>query len=103
MKGNIKTFLDSELPYEEWPFFAVGRAYFFQIDNKNLKALAREKDHIEGGLEFNAIQMLNDAGQLTRDEIEQLERTRIRRLWSFYSASLNEAEVLRIPDYNVYS
>lgn len=50
-KGNIEPFLDSELPYEEWlAVFAVGRAYFPELTDESLKALAR--DHIEGGLRF---------------------------------------------------
>jgi hypothetical protein len=70
-RGNLKPFLDNALPYEEWlAIIAVGQAFFPKSTCRVLKALARK--HPDDGVRFNAIMLLDDAGELSRKDAEAL-------------------------------
>ena len=63
--------MDNALPYEEWlAIIAVGQTFFPKSTLRVLKALARK--HPDDGVRFNAIALLDDAGQLNRKDIEAL-------------------------------
>jgi hypothetical protein len=69
--GNLEPFFYNALPYEEWlAIIAVGQAFFPKSTSKVLKALARK--HPDDGVRFNAITLLNDAGQLNQNDAKAL-------------------------------
>ena len=67
--GDVSPFIDSDLPYEEWlAVIRCGQDLFPTSTAKVLKILARE--HSDDGARFNAVMLLDEAGQL---EIADLE------------------------------
>jgi len=72
--GEAGPFLDTDVPYEEWlAVFVCGQSLFPESSSKILKTLARE--HIDDGVRFNAIAVLDDAGQLDVAEMKELLRS----------------------------
>jgi hypothetical protein len=69
--GDAGPFLDTDLPYEEWlAVIACAESLFPDNRSQMLKTLAR--DHADDGVRFNAITMLDDAGQLDVADIIEL-------------------------------
>ncbi|UCI19911.1 restriction endonuclease [Mesorhizobium sp. B2-1-8] len=70
--GDADPFLDETgLPYEEWlAVFAAGLSRFRDTTARVLKELAH--DHFDDGVRFNALQLLDDADQLTAAEVVTL-------------------------------
>jgi hypothetical protein len=67
--GDAVSFLDGDLPYEEWlAVFACGQSLFPTSTAKVLKVLARE--HFDDGVRFNAVMLLDEADQLEMDDLE---------------------------------
>jgi hypothetical protein len=68
-KGNADPFFDAEIPYEEWlAVIACGQSLFPASTAQVLTTLARE--HPDDGVRFNAVILLDDAGQLEPDDLE---------------------------------
>jgi hypothetical protein len=69
--GDAAPFLENQLPFEEWMAVLVsGQSIFPDRAASILKTLAR--NHLDDGVRYNAIALLEDAGQLTRADIESL-------------------------------
>jgi hypothetical protein len=69
--GDADPFLDNDLPYEEWiAVVECGQSLFPESTAKVLKIVAQQ--HVDDGVRFNAIQLLDDAGRLGRADIMQL-------------------------------
>lgn len=69
--GDPEPFLDTDLPYEEWlAVMECGQSRFLDATARVLKSLAQ--DHPDDGVRFNAVQLLDDAGQLTGQDVERL-------------------------------
>jgi hypothetical protein len=59
------------LPFEEWlAVLLSGQSIFPDHAASILKVLAR--DHFDDGIRYNAVALLDDAGQLDRADIEGL-------------------------------
>jgi hypothetical protein len=72
-KGNAAPFLETELPFEEWVAILLsGQSIFADRCAGILKTLALR--HFDDGVRYNAIALLDDAGQLDTAEIEGLLR-----------------------------
>jgi hypothetical protein len=68
-KGRPDPFFNTDLPYEEWlAVMSCGQSFFADATTKVLKELARR--HHDDGVRFNAIQLLDDAGQLTSEYVK---------------------------------
>jgi hypothetical protein len=73
-KGNVAPFLETELPFEEWMAVLVsGQSIFPDRCANILKTLARH--HLDDGVRYNAIALLEEAGHLETEEIEGLLRS----------------------------
>jgi hypothetical protein len=71
--GDASPFIDSDLPYEEWlAVIACGQCLFPTSTAKVLKILARE--HFDDGARFNAVMLLDEAGQLEIVDLEAVIR-----------------------------
>jgi hypothetical protein len=71
--GDVSALLDDHLPYEEWlAVVACGQSRFPESSAKVLRIVARQ--HVDDGVRFNAIQLLDAAGQLSAVNIKQLLR-----------------------------
>jgi hypothetical protein len=71
--GDAEPFSDSDLPYEEWlAVVDCGLSLFPESTARMLKALARE--HFDDGVRFNAVMLLDDAGQLEAGDLEAVIR-----------------------------
>jgi hypothetical protein len=69
--GNAAPFLENDLTFENWTAALVsGQSIFPDRCAGILKTLAR--DHFDDGVRYNAIALLEEAGQLTTAEIEGL-------------------------------
>jgi hypothetical protein len=71
-EGDAEVFLDSDLPYEEWlAVVACGQSRFPETTIKALRTIAEK--HFDDGVRFNAIVLLDEAGQLSRADLERLQ------------------------------
>lgn len=69
--GDAAPFLENQLPFEECTAVLIsGQSIFPDRAASILKTLARS--HFDDGVRYNAIALLEDAGQLTRADIENL-------------------------------
>jgi len=70
--GDAAPFLDeTDLPYEEWlAVMSAAQALFPTMTARVLHSLAR--DHYDDAVRFNAVQLLDDADQLTASQISAL-------------------------------
>jgi hypothetical protein len=69
--GDVEPFFDTDLPYEEWlAVIAVGQSLFPETTARILKVLAHE--HPDDGVRFNAVMLLDEAGDLSEDDVEQM-------------------------------
>jgi hypothetical protein len=69
--GDAAPLLENQLPFEEWMAVLVsGQSIFPDRAASILKTLAR--NHFDDGVRYNAIALLENAGQLTRADIESL-------------------------------
>jgi hypothetical protein len=69
--GDAEPFLNTDLPYEEWlAVMACGQSLFSDATGRVLKTLAQ--DHADDGVRFNAVMLLDEAGQLTRTDAKKL-------------------------------
>lgn len=69
--NDFDPLLDNDLPYEEWlAVLAVSQSRFPDSTCAVLKSLAL--NHFDDGVRWNAIQLLDEAGQLDTTEIENL-------------------------------
>jgi hypothetical protein len=67
--GDAGPFADSELPYEEWlAVIACGLELFPSPTVSVLKTMARA--HFGEGLRYNAVMLLDEAGQLETADVE---------------------------------
>jgi hypothetical protein len=72
--GNAAPFQESQLPFEEWIAVLVsGQSIFPDRAASILKVLAL--NHFDDGVRYNAIALLEEAGQLDSAEIEGLLRS----------------------------
>jgi hypothetical protein len=72
--GDAAPFLETGLPFEEWVAVLVsGQSIFPDHCASILTTLAR--NHFDDGVRYNAISLLDDAGQLDTAEIESLLRS----------------------------
>jgi hypothetical protein len=70
-KGDVGFFINSDLPYEEWlAVVACGQSLFPELTTNVLRTVAQE--HLDDGVRFNAIMLLDEAGQLSGSDIEGL-------------------------------
>jgi hypothetical protein len=71
--GDARPFTDCDLPYEEWlAVIRVGQDRFPLSTAKVLKIFARE--HFDDGARFNAVMLLDEAGQLETGDLEAVIR-----------------------------
>jgi hypothetical protein len=69
--GDAEPFRDTNLPYEEWlAVMACGQELFPKRTGRVLKRLAQH--HFNDGVRFNAVQLLDDAGQLSLADVKRL-------------------------------
>jgi hypothetical protein len=69
--GNAAVFMDCDLPYEEWiAVMAVGQSLFPLASSRLLRSLAT--DHYDDAVRYNALQLLDDAGELETDFVNGL-------------------------------
>lgn len=72
--GNAAPFLETQLPFEEWLAVLVsGQSIFADRCASVLKTLARH--HFDYGVRYNAIALLEEAGQLDTADIEGLRQS----------------------------
>jgi len=68
---DIDPFLDNDLPYDEWvAVVECGLSRFPKSATKILKIVAQR--HVDDGVRFNVIQLLDDAGGLSSADIRRL-------------------------------
>lgn len=66
--------MDCDLPYEEWiAVMAVGQSLFPLASNRLLRSLAT--DHYDDAVRYNALQLLDGAGELDTDFVNGLLET----------------------------
>jgi hypothetical protein len=69
--NEAKDFLYTDIPYEEWlAVVNFGLSRFSKSTGYVLLSLARE--HLDSGVRFNAVQLLDEAGQLKTSDIKKL-------------------------------
>jgi hypothetical protein len=69
--GSAAPFLETELPFEQWLAVLIsGQSIFPDRCASILNTLAR--DHFDDGVRYNAIALLEEAGQLSPSEIESM-------------------------------
>lgn len=69
--GDIDPFHYADIPFEEWlAVMACGQSLFPESATRLIQQLAEE--HLEGGVRYNALLLLDEAGTLTRSDIDRL-------------------------------
>jgi hypothetical protein len=69
--GDIGPLLDNDLPYEEWlAVVTCGQSLFPTSTANVLKTVAQK--HFDDGVRFNAVMLLDEAGELNSEDIERL-------------------------------